>query len=50
MFDDANILNRDFSLLQAMNANTIRIWAGDNNSETASNQIVYQTAFENAFR
>jgi len=28
MYDDPNILNRDFSLLQQMNANTIRIWNG----------------------
>ena len=30
IFDDPEILNRDFSLLQQMNANTIRVWKGDN--------------------
>ena len=30
IFDDPQILNRDFVLLEAMNANTIRIWGGDN--------------------
>jgi parallel beta-helix repeat protein len=29
IFDDTDILNRDFDLLQAMNVNTIRIWKGD---------------------
>jgi hypothetical protein len=28
IYDDPNILNRDFSLLQQMNANTVRIWNG----------------------
>jgi len=28
IYDDPNILNRDFSLLQKMNADTIRIWNG----------------------
>lgn len=49
IYDDTNILNRDFSLLQAMNANTIRIWGGENNIETASNQPVSALIFENAF-
>jgi len=34
--DDANILNRDFYNLQQMNANTIRIWQGDNTQETSA--------------
>lgn len=29
IFDDPDILNRDFSLLQQMNANTVRIWSGN---------------------
>ena len=34
IFDDPNILNRDFSLLRQMNANTIRIWKGDKTSDS----------------
>jgi len=49
MFADPAILTRDFSLLQSMNANTIRIWGADNSLETGSNQPVFQTSFENAF-
>ena len=30
MYDDPVILNRDFEKLQRMNANTIRIWGGNN--------------------
>lgn len=30
IYDDPNILIRDFSLLQRMNANTIRVWSGSN--------------------
>lgn len=29
IYDDPEILNRDFSILQKMNANTIRIWKGN---------------------
>ena len=29
IFDDPDILNRDFNLIQGMNANTVRIWKGD---------------------
>lgn len=30
VYDDPAILTRDFALLKAMNANTIRLWKGDN--------------------
>ncbi len=33
IFNDSQILNRDFSLLQAMNCNTIRIWKGNDTEE-----------------
>ncbi|MBU2540432.1 MAG: hypothetical protein KJ593_00870 [Candidatus Omnitrophica bacterium] len=33
IFNDSQILHRDFSLLQAMNCNTIRIWKGDDTEE-----------------
>jgi len=33
IFDNVEILNRDFDLLQAMGCNTIRIWKGDNTQQ-----------------
>lgn len=35
IFDDEGILRRDFSLLQKMHANTIRIWKGDDTFNSA---------------
>jgi hypothetical protein len=33
IYDDSDILNRDFELLQEMNVNTIRIWKGNNTQD-----------------
>lgn len=33
IFDDPNILTRDFALLQSMHANTIRIWKGNDTQD-----------------
>lgn len=33
IYNDPDILNRDFTLLQDMNTNTIRIWKGDNTQD-----------------
>jgi hypothetical protein len=49
IYADPAILTRDFANLQAMNANTIRIWGGDNNLETGANWPVSASSFENAF-
>ncbi|MBF0490357.1 MAG: immunoglobulin domain-containing protein [Candidatus Omnitrophica bacterium] len=45
IYDDPDILNRDFSLLQNMNTNTIRIWKG--NKTTVSCQCVNNGRFTN---
>ncbi|MBF0532152.1 MAG: hypothetical protein HQL23_03540 [Candidatus Omnitrophica bacterium] len=45
IFDDTNILNRDFALLRQMNANTIRIWKG--NKTTVSCQCTNNGRFPN---
>ncbi len=36
IYDDPNILNRDFTLLTQMNANTIRIWSGNKRTVSCS--------------
>jgi len=45
IFDDPDILNRDFSKLQLMNANTIRIWKGNDTQDAKRfpNKLTAQT-------
>jgi len=50
MYDDTQILERDFPLLQAMNANSVRIWGG-NDIEQANGQMpdkITQTTLDTA--
>ena len=43
-YDDSNVLNRDFNLLEDMNANTIRLWsAEDRRADVYSGCTVYLT-------
>ncbi len=49
IFDDDGILNRDFALLQAMKANTIRIWKGNDTEDyTGRNKSKITTKTLNA--
>jgi len=42
---DPAILNRDFSLLKQMNANTVRIWSGSDNLECGVSAVTFENAF-----
>ncbi|HSV44105.1 MAG TPA: glycoside hydrolase family 2 TIM barrel-domain containing protein, partial [Candidatus Bathyarchaeia archaeon] len=44
IFDDEEILRRDFQLLQDMHANTIRLWKADNTNNTLNEFPNYLTA------
>jgi len=45
MFADPNILNRDFSLLEQMNANTVRIWQGNDTLECGVSTVTFENTF-----